>query len=137
MAPLNVAVRGALHVTDVLIIGARPAARRLAHCWLAGGYAVLVLERQKFPRFSIGESLLANSMQFIEEAGMLDVLAGGSTALLFVRDGEYSDYNFSQKSAAGYSYTFQVPRADFDKVLAAKRRGRASRSATKWKSTRR
>ena len=80
-------------------------------------------------------------MQFIEEAGMLDaVLAGGfqfKNGAAFVRDGEYSDYNFSQKTAAGYSYTFQVPRADFDKVLAdeAARQGAEIRyegKSTRW-----
>ena len=120
-------------MADVLIIGAGPAGAIAGALLARRGYEVLVLERQKFPRFSIGESLLANSMQFIEEAGMLEaVLAGGfqfKNGAAFVRDGEYSDYNFSQKSAAGYSYTFQVPRADFDKVLAdeAARQGAAIR----------
>ena len=42
------------------------------------GYQVLVLEKQHFPRFSIGESLLAYTTQLLLEAGMLDaVVAGG------------------------------------------------------------
>lgn len=109
-------------MADVLIIGAGPSGAIAAALLVRRGYEVLVLERQKFPRFSIGESLLANSMHFIEEAGMLEaVQAGGfqfKNGAAFVRDGAYSDYNFAQKSAAGCAYTFQVPRADFDKVLA-------------------
>ena len=35
---------------------------------------MLVLERQRFPRFSIGESLLANSMQLLDEAGMIEAV---------------------------------------------------------------
>ena len=109
-------------MADVLIIGAGPSGAIAAALLAQRGYEVLVLERQKFPRFSIGESLLANSMHFIEEAGMLEaVQAGGfqfKNGAAFVRDGAYSDYNFAQKSASGYGYTFQVPRADFDKVLA-------------------
>ena len=109
-------------MADVLIIGAGPSGAIAAALLARRGYQVLVLERQKFPRFSIGESLLANSMHFIEEAGMLEaVLTGGfqfKNGAAFVRDGAYSEYNFAQKSAAGYAYTFQVPRADFDKVLA-------------------
>ena len=109
-------------MADVLIIGAGPSGAIAAALLAQRGYEVLILERQKFPRFSIGESLLANSMYFIEEAGMLEaVQAGGfqfKNGAAFVRDGSYSDYNFAQKSASGYAYTFQVPRADFDKVLA-------------------
>ena len=42
------------------------------------GFKVLVLERQKFPRFSIGESLLACSMELLAEAGMVEaVMARG------------------------------------------------------------
>lgn len=109
-------------MTDVLIIGAGPSGAVAAALLAQRGYQVLVLEKQKFPRFSIGESLLANSMQFIEEAGMLEaVLAQGfqfKNGAAFVHDGRYSDYNFAQKSAPGYCFTFQVPRAAFDKVLA-------------------
>lgn len=109
-------------MADVVVIGAGPAGAISAALLARRGYEVLVLERQKFPRFSIGESLLANSMHFIEEAGMLEaVLAGGfqfKNGAAFVHNGRYSDYNFAQKSTTGYSFTFQVPRADFDKVLA-------------------
>ena len=38
------------------------------------GFKVLVLERQKFPRFSIGESLLACSMELLAEAGMIEAV---------------------------------------------------------------
>jgi len=109
-------------MADVLIIGAGPAGAMAGALLARRGYEVLVLERQKFPRFSIGESLLANSMHFIEEAGMLEaVLARGfqfKNGAAFVYNDHYSEYNFAEKSTAGYGYTFQVPRADFDKVLA-------------------
>ena len=109
-------------MADVLIIGAGPAGAMAGALLARRGYEVLVLERQKFPRFSIGESLLANSMHFIEEAGMLEaVLARGfqfKNGAAFVYNDHCSEYNFAEKSTAGYGYTFQVPRADFDKVLA-------------------
>jgi flavin-dependent dehydrogenase len=109
-------------VADVVIIGAGPAGSIVAALLARRGYEALVLERQKFPRFSIGESLLANSMHFIEEAGMLEaVLAKGfqfKNGAAFVHNERYSEYNFAEKSSAGHGYTFQVPRADFDKALA-------------------
>ena len=59
---------------DVLIIGAGPSGASAASLLRQYGYQVLVLERQHFPRFSIGESLLPQSMVFLEEAGLLDAV---------------------------------------------------------------
>jgi flavin-dependent dehydrogenase len=108
---------------DVLIIGAGPSGSVSAALLARRGHKVLVLERQQFPRFSIGESLLACSMQLLEEAGMVEaVMARGfqfKNGAAFDREGQYSEFNFAEKSCAGYPFTFQVPRADFDATLAA------------------
>jgi hypothetical protein len=107
---------------DVLIIGAGPAGAVAATLLARRGYQVLVLERQQFPRFSIGESLLAYSLQLLEEAGMLDaVMARGfqfKNGAAFVLEEQYSEFNFVDKVTPGYPFAFQVPRADFDSVLA-------------------
>jgi flavin-dependent dehydrogenase len=114
---------------DVLIIGAGPAGSMSAALLARRGFRVLVLERQNFPRFSIGESLLACSMQLLEEAGMVEaVMARGfqfKNGAAFDRNGEFSEFNFVEKTSAGYPFTFQVPRADFDSTLAteAQRQG--------------
>jgi flavin-dependent dehydrogenase len=109
-------------VTDVLIIGAGPSGAVAAAFLAQKGYEVLVLERQQFPRFSIGESLLANSAQILHEAGMLDAVMQRSfqfkNGAAFVWDDMYTDFNFVDKVTAGYPFTFQVPRAEFDQVLA-------------------
>lgn len=108
-------------MTDVLIIGAGPSGAVAAAMLAQKGYDVLVLERQKFPRFSIGESLLANSMQLLTEAGMADaVMRCGfqfKNGAAFVCDRQYSEFNFVDKVTAGTPFTFQVPRADFDQAL--------------------
>lgn len=107
---------------DVLVIGAGPAGSLAAAQLARSGHQVLVLEKQRFPRFSIGESLLANSLQFIEDAGMLDaVLACGfqfKNGAAFARGERRSEFNFVDKVTTGPAYTFQVPRADFDHALA-------------------
>jgi flavin-dependent dehydrogenase len=109
-------------MTDVLIIGAGPSGSVSAALLAQRGYDVLVLERQKFPRFSIGESLLANSMQLLDEAGMTEaVMARGfqfKNGATFVCGEQYSEFNFAEKVTPGYPFTFQVPRADFDQTLA-------------------
>jgi flavin-dependent dehydrogenase len=115
--------------TDVVIIGAGPSGAVAAAFLRQQGRRVLVLEREQFPRFSIGESLLPQSMEYIEAAGMLrDVVEAGfqhKNGAAFAWDGRYSDFDFRDKFSPGWATTYQVQRATFDKVLAdaAQRQG--------------
>ncbi len=108
---------------DVLVIGAGPAGSVAAALLARRGISVRVLEREKFPRFSIGESLLACSVELLQEAGMLDAVTARNfqfkNGAVFDRNGESSEFNFADKSSPGSSFTFQVPRAEFDATLAA------------------
>lgn len=108
-------------MTDVLIIGAGPAGSTAAAFLVQKGYKVLVLERQKFPRFSVGESMLPASMHFIEKAGMMEAIMSASfqykDGAAFQWNGKYHEFNFSQKTTPGYGFTFEVPRDTFDKIL--------------------
>jgi flavin-dependent dehydrogenase len=110
-------------LADVLVIGAGPAGSIASALLARRGFKVLVLERQKFPRFSIGESLLACSMELLAEAGMIEaVMTRGfqfKNGAAFDRNGEFSEFNFAEKSSPGHPFTFQVPRADFDATLAS------------------
>lgn len=107
---------------DVLVIGAGPAGSMCSALLNKAGIRVLVLEKQRFPRFSIGESMLPQLMVFLEKAGMLDAIAAGNyqhkNGAAFSRRGVYSDFDFERKSAHGPGITYQVKRADFDKRLA-------------------
>lgn len=114
---------------DVIVIGAGPSGAVAATSLVRYGYRVLVLERQHFPRFSIGESLLPQSMAFLEQAGMLqDVVEAGfqyKNGAAFCRGYEYDFFDFRQKFSAGWGTTYQVQRSQFDKTLAdcAERQG--------------
>jgi flavin-dependent dehydrogenase len=107
---------------DVIVIGAGPSGAIASALLVRKGFRVLVLERETFPRFSIGESLLPHCMQFVEEAGMLEaVQAGGfqfKNGAAFLHDGKYTDFDFTHKFSDGPGTTFQVRRAVFDKILA-------------------
>lgn len=107
---------------DVLVMGAGPSGAIAAALLVQKGYRVLVLEKEQFPRFSIGESLLPQSMHFIEQAGMLEaVKAGGfqfKNGAAFLRGDVYTTFDFEQKTSPGWGTTFQVQRAKFDKILA-------------------
>ncbi len=108
--------------TDVLVIGAGPAGTVAASIVNKAGFAVRIVEKLKFPRFVIGESLLPRCMEALEEAGFLDAVKekkfqekGGAK---FVKNGKTCDYQFSRQFTKGWGWTWQVPRADFDKTLA-------------------
>ena len=115
-----------LQQTDVLIIGAGPSGSSAAALLRQKGYQVTIIEKQHFPRFSIGESLLPQSMVFLEEAGLLDTVRdhvdeygfqfkNGAT---FLRGQQRSFYNFTEKFTDGPGTTWQVRRAHFDHLLA-------------------
>lgn len=107
---------------DVLVIGAGPAGTVAASIVNQAGYKVKIVEKMKFPRFVIGESLLPRCMEVLEEAGLLEnVLQQGfqrKTGAKFVRDGVICDYSFSDQFTNGWDHAYQVTRADFDKALA-------------------
>ncbi|KTS73376.1 FAD-dependent oxidoreductase [Pseudomonas oryzihabitans] len=105
----------------LVVIGAGPAGAVVAALLRRRGHEVLVLEAQHFPRFSIGESLLSHSLDFIEEAGMLPAVeaAGFQTKIgaAFAWGERYTDFDFRDTYSGGRS-TFQVQRGPFDKLLA-------------------
>ncbi len=107
---------------DAIVIGAGPAGSIAAAILQNKGRHVLVLERETFPRFSIGESLLPQCMEYIEAAGMMDAVEAAGfqrkNGAVFQRRGNYSGFDFGEQFSSGWTETFEVPRANFDKLLA-------------------
>lgn len=107
---------------DVLVIGAGPSGCVAASYLHNNGVKVKVVERSKFPRFVIGESLIPRVMDHFDEAGLLDALKAmdfeKKFGARFLRGKELCLFDFSQKFGEGWDWTWQVPRADFDNTLA-------------------
>ena len=106
---------------DVAIIGAGPAGAIASSLLANKGWNVRVLERQHFPRFSIGESLLPQCVEFIQEAGLWDVIDKRGfqfkDGAAFSRSQHYADIYFPEKSSEGWGTALQVKRDEFDKIL--------------------
>ena len=107
---------------DVTVIGAGPAGTIAAALLKAAGLNVAVFERNAFPRFVIGESLLPICNDVLTEAKLFDrVQSQGyqvKTGAVFLRGEDVCEFDFSQQFTDGTTWTWQVPRADFDNVLA-------------------
>lgn len=106
---------------DVIIIGAGPAGS-VASAYLHNqGKKALVLEKELFPRFVIGESLLPSCMNHLEESGLLEVVKKNNfqikTGAIFHAGKDKCAFEFSDQFSEGWGWTWQVKRADFDKIL--------------------
>ena len=108
---------------DVLVIGAGPSGTVAASIIHQAGFHVAIVEKEVFPRFVIGESLLPKCMEALEAAGFIEaVKAKGfqqKYGAKFVNsERKVADFNFSDQYTAGWTWTWQVKRADFDTTLA-------------------
>lgn len=107
---------------DVAIIGGGPAGTSAAALLNKQGWRTVVIESETFPRFVIGESLLARCMDLLDEAGMLEAVKARDYLVkrgaLFVRGDARADIDFADQFTKGWTWTWQVPRGDFDVTLA-------------------
>ncbi len=112
---------GEMKEIDVLVVGAGPSGSVVSAILHRQNLKVLVVEKEKFPRFVIGESLLPACMGIMEEAGFLEAVKRHGfqfkNGAAFSWGDKYRYFDFCDKSSKGYGTTFQVQRGDFDKVL--------------------
>jgi len=107
---------------DVAIIGGGPAGSTAATLLAKAGRCVVVFEREKFPRFHVGESLLPFSVQTFDRLGVREKLDaafmpkyGGEITAACGTKGVRFYFKDGFRSQRDRSY--QVTRSDFDKVL--------------------
>ncbi|HWD17642.1 MAG TPA: NAD(P)/FAD-dependent oxidoreductase [Verrucomicrobiae bacterium] len=109
---------------DALIIGAGPAGSASATVLAQHGHKVLILEREKFPRYHIGESLLPFTFQPLARLGMIDKMRGSAFvkkySVQFVSpSGRASQpfYFYNRYDRETVAQTWQVLRSEFDQML--------------------
>ena len=111
-----------MKVCDVFIIGGGPAGSIAAAKLAKAGYEVELVEKVKFPRFVIGESLLPRCNELLEDAGMLEAVesAGFQYKGGVAFENEQNDIkivHFEQNMGQKHNSSFQVRREAFDKLL--------------------
>ncbi len=124
---------------DVLIIGGGPSGTGTAAILAEYGHKVLVLEREKFPRYHIGESLIPFTFGPLERLGLIPKMRKShfvkKYSVSFVQpDGKRSQpfYFFNRYDRETIAQSWQVLRSEFDQMLAehARERGAEVREET-------
>ncbi|MGI0117115.1 NAD(P)/FAD-dependent oxidoreductase [Zooshikella sp. RANM57] len=117
----NILLQPGKQPVDVIIIGAGPAGSVAAAYLLEQGLRVKILEKSQFPRFSIGESLLPQSMEILQQANLLQpVIEAGfqyKNGAIFRWQDEQVEFDFREKFSPGWGTTYQVQRDKFDSIL--------------------
>ncbi len=110
---------------DVAVIGGGPGGSAAASMLSRLGHQVVVLEREHFPRFHIGESQVPWLNEVLAEIGATEAVAQAHFvekwgASFSTADGTVEQYaDFSQAFEVPTPRIFQVPRAEFDRILLA------------------
>lgn len=123
---------------DVVVIGGGPAGSAVATLLAQKGRRVLVVERTKFPRFHIGESLMPEAYWVFERLGLLpklrdsDFVRKYSVQFVTASGKESAPFVFEERKPHECSVTWQIERADFDQMMLehAEQNG-----ATVWQET--
>jgi flavin-dependent dehydrogenase len=107
---------------DVIVVGGGPGGSTLAGRLAQAGIGALVLEKERFPRFHLGESLLPMSLAVFEELGVtakLDARLIRKHGARFVKGDTCHEVTFKFANAVreGYPYAFHGARAEIDHVL--------------------
>ena len=108
---------------EVLVIGGGPSGSTAAALLARAGRDVVLVDREQFPRFRIGESLMPATYWTFERLGFLERMRASRfprkhSVQFFARDGHPSrPFYFSEVDPHESAVTWQVDRATFDRML--------------------
>ena len=108
---------------DVIVIGGGPAGSSTAALTAMQGRRVLLLEKERFPRFRIGESFMPATWWSFQKLGIVDKLKASHfvrkhSVQFYFKDGRPTrPFYFSDVNPSESSVTWQVDRGEFDKLM--------------------
>ncbi len=108
---------------DCVIMGGGPAGATTATLLADHGHRVLVLEKARFPRHSVGESLMPETYWVFERLGMLDKMKASafprkeSVQFVSASGKESQPFFFTDRDSRECSVTWQVSRDEFDRLM--------------------
>ena len=110
---------------DVVIVGGGPGGSHAAALLAQAGKRVAVIEREEYPRFHIGESLLPASMPLLKRTGFFDILNSGKYITKY--GAHFIDYQTEDEIYFGFAdglnpdipIAFEVEREKLDKDMLA------------------
>src|SRR5215470_16662158 len=118
---------------EAIVIGAGPAGSAAAAILAELGRKVLVLEREKFPRYHIGESLLPFTFQPLQRLGLIEQMRRSAfvkkySVQFISQSGKASQpfYFFNRYDRETIAQTWQVLRSEFDLMLVDNARARGA-----------
>ena len=111
-----------MNTVDVVVVGGGPGGSVCASRLRQHGLSVVVLEKEHFPRFHLGESLLPQSMPVLKQIGVFDKLAA---TFIYKYGARFHDdinhrkdrFAFENAWRPEHDHAFEVPRDAFDDVL--------------------
>src|SRR5438552_13411037 len=119
---------------EVLIIGAGPAGSSAAAVLAEHGHRVLLLEREKFPRYHIGESLLPFTFYPLQRLGLIETMRQSAfikkySVQFISQSGKASQpfYFFNRYDRETVGQTWQVLRSEFDLMLMENARAKGAK----------
>jgi 2-polyprenyl-6-methoxyphenol hydroxylase-like FAD-dependent oxidoreductase len=107
---------------DVFVVGAGPAGASVAALLAERGRKVILVDKDRHPRFHVGESLLPHNLPLFDRLGVRDAIENSSMqkyGIEFVSPyhGKSVRYDFANALDKRFPYAFQVRRSTFDHIL--------------------